>query len=309
MEYKSGNIDLHIHSTASDGSLAPLDILQHAIQTGLSAIALTDHDAVDGVREIALALGMKADSHTRPFLYDEDKSPPFFISGVEISAAPPSKMAVSGSFHILGYGFNPDDPVLDEALNRQQAARKNRNPHIISRLQDMGMDISLEEVARSSGAPRIGRPHIAALLVEKGYARHINEAFDHYIGKGKPAYVDKPRIPAEEAIALIRSSGGAAVLAHPGLLTFPANGHLDRLIAALTEMGLDGIEAYYPGHSDAQFGRYSELARSHGLLVTGGTDFHGAINPDIAMGSGRGDFEVPFRVFENLIRRITGSPA
>jgi 3',5'-nucleoside bisphosphate phosphatase len=309
LDYKSGNIDLHIHSTVSDGSLAPLDILQLAEQTGLSAISLTDHDAIDGVREIASALGVPPASHTLSFLRDAGNLSPFFISGVEISAAPPPDIAVSGSFHILGYGFDPDDPFLDEALIRQQAARKNRNPHIISRLNDMGMDISLDEVASASGAPRIGRPHIAALMVEKGYVRNIDDAFDHYIGKGKPAYVDKPRIPAEDAIALIRSAGGAAVLAHPGLLTFPAGSHLDQLITALKEMGLSGLETYYPGHSRTQFAMFSELARAHGLLVTGGTDFHGAVTPGIAMGTGRGDFRVPFRIFEDLISHISGNTA
>jgi hypothetical protein len=288
LDCKSGNIDLHIHSTASDGSLAPLEILHLAEKTGLAAFALTDHDAVDGAREIASV----------------NKSVPLFVSGVEISAAPPSRIKVFGSFHILGYGFDIDHVELNEALTRQQAARKNRNPQIIARLNEMGIDISLEAVAAASGGPRIGRPHIAALMVEKGYARTIDEAFDNYIGKGKPAYVDKPRIRADAAITRIRSAGGIPVLAHPGLLTVAPPGRINDLIRVLTEMGLGGLEAYYPGHDGAQFEMFSDLARGHGLLVTGGTDFHGAINPEIRLGTGRGDLRVPFSVFKNLVNRL-----
>lgn len=296
MDYKSGNIDLHIHSTASDGSLAPLEILHLAEKTGLAAFSLTDHDAVDGAREIASVKGRGTDFN--------NKSIPFFISGVEISAAPPPRIKVSGSFHILGYGFDLDHPELDKALTRQQAARKNRNPQIIARLNEMGIDISLEAVEAASGTPRIGRPHIATLMVEKGYARTINEAFDNYIGKGKPAYVDKPRIRADAAITLIRSAGGIPVLAHPGLLTVAPPGQISDLIGELTGMGLGGLEAYFPGHSDAQFKMFSDLARANGLLVTGGTDFHGAINPEIRMGTGQGGLHIPFSVFENLVKRL-----
>ena len=295
MDYKSGNIDLHIHSRASDGSLAPLDILHLAREAGLAAIALTDHDAIDGAREIASAIGMETGFTV---------SKPFFISGVEISAAPPPRIKVSGSFHILGYGFDLDHPELNKSLIVQQAARKNRNPQIIARLNDMGVDISLAEVAAASGSPRIGRPHIAEMMVEKGYARSIDEAFDNYIGKGKPAYVDKPRISVEAAINLIRSAGGIAVLAHPGLLTVALPGRMSDLIGALAEMGLGGLEVYYPGHDGNQFAAFFELARAHNLVVTGGTDFHGAVNPDIRLGTGRGDFNVPFSVYENLVTRL-----
>lgn len=306
MVCRSGNIDLHIHSTASDGSLAPGDILALATEIGLAAIALTDHDAIDGAREIAALVGMVNDFRLLSSPNDINKDVPFFISGVEISAAPPPGIAVSGSFHILGYGFDLNHPALDAMLIQQQAARKNRNPLIISRLNDMGIDISLDEVESASGGPRIGRPHIAAVMVEKGYARGIDDAFDNYIGKGKPAYVDKPRIRVEAAIDVIRSAGGIAALAHPGLLTLSPPGRMSDLIAALKEMGLCGLETYYPGHSAEQFAVFSEIANSHGLLVTGGTDFHGAINPDIQLGTGRGDLRVPFSVFENLAQHLAG---
>jgi 3',5'-nucleoside bisphosphate phosphatase len=305
LDYKSGNIDLHIHSRASDGSLAPLDILYLAREIRLAAFALTDHDAIDGAREIASVIGMETGFTVFTEKNNSNQPDPFFISGVEISAAPPPRIKVSGSFHILGYGFDLDHPELNKTLTLQQAARKNRNPQIIARLNDMGVDISLAEVAAASGgSPQIGRPHIAALMVEKGYARSIDDAFDNYIGKGKPAYVDKPRITVEAAINLIRSAGGIAVLAHPGLLTVALPSRMSDLIGALTEMGLGGLEVYYPGHDGNQFAAFFELARVHNLLVTGGTDFHGEVNPDIRLGTGRGNFNVPFSVYENLTTRL-----
>ncbi len=304
MDYKSGNIDLHIHSRASDGSLAPLDILHLAREIGLAAIALTDHDAIDGAKEIASAIGLETDFTASAGENIINKPNPFFISGVEISAAPPPRIKVSGSFHILGYGFDLDHPEFNKSLTVQQAARKNRNPQIINRLNDMGVDISLAEVAAASGSPRIGRPHIAALMVEKGYARSIDDAFDNYIGKGKPAYVDKPRITVEAAINLIRSAGGIAALAHPGLLTVALPSRISDLIGALADMGLGGLEVYYPGHDGNQFAAFFELARVHNLVVTGGTDFHGEVNPDIRLGTGRGNFNVPFSVYENLVTRL-----
>jgi len=304
LDYKSGNIDLHIHSTASDGSLAPLDILELAKETGLAAFALTDHDAIDGAREIASVIGLGVDCNNPHGARDVNQSVPFFISGVEISAAPPPQIKISGSFHILGYGFDQDHPELNKVLIKQQEARKNRNPEIIARLNEMGIDISLEAVAAASGSPRIGRPHIATLMVEKGYVRTIDEAFDNYIGSGKPGYVDKPRIRVESAIALIRSAGGIPVLAHPGLLTASSPSRMIDLIGALTEMGLGGLEVYYPGHDAEQLALFSKLARSHGLLVTGGTDFHGAVNPEIRLGTGRGNFSVPFSVFENIVNYL-----
>lgn len=305
MDYKSGNIDLHIHSRASDGSLGPLDILHLAKKTGLAAFALTDHDAIDGAREIASAIGMETGFTVFTERNNNNQPDPFFITGVEISAAPPPRIKVSGSFHILGYGFDLDHPELNKTLILQQAARKNRTPQIISRLNDMGVDISLAEVEEAaSGSPQIGRPHIAALMVEKGYARTIDEVFDHYIGKGKPAYVDKPKISAQAAITLIRSAGGMAALAHPGLLSVAPPHRMRDLIGVLKDMGLGGLEVYYPGHDGNQFAEYSALAREHDLVVTGGTDFHGAVNPDIRLGTGRGDFNVPLSVYENLVTRL-----
>jgi predicted metal-dependent phosphoesterase TrpH len=291
LDSKPRAVDLHIHSTASDGSFDPLEILNLAKNTGLAAFALTDHDATSGVQKIL----------AHPALL----GPVQFLTGVEISAAPPKNFTLSGSFHLLGYGFTMDHPGLNLALDRQQAARKNRNPEMIRRLNALGFAMTLEDViAASEAGAQIGRPHIARLMVQKGYCASINDAFDRYIGKGKPAYVEKARIPAAEAIGLIRSAGGIPVLAHPGLLEKISGEDFERLILALKSMGLLGIEVLYPEHSPAQTNFFQQCAEKHDLLITGGSDFHGAINPEIRLGIGKGDLFVPYALFYSLADAI-----
>lgn len=282
-------IDLHIHTTASDGTSTPSQVLQRAQELQLAAIAITDHDTLDGVQE-ALRLG------TSPALH--------FLPGVEISATPPPPFRCPGSFHILGYGFQPDDPVLNRTLFQLQDARDNRNPRIIERLNRLGLDITLDEVSRMAGNSLLGRPHIARLMVKKGYARSINDAFDNYLGKGKPAYVDKFRIDTAQAIALILAAGGLPVLAHPYLLEAESDKELEDLLVMMKAMGLMGLEVYYPDHPAEHTEQYKQLARKHDLIMTGGTDFHGTLKPDIRMGIGRGDFFVPFEIYENLQRHL-----
>lgn len=292
MDYKSGNIDLHIHSTASDGSLKPSEILAIAQKIGLAAIALTDHDSIEGTREI-LRCGTPQTIK--------------FLSGVEISANPPKFFNISGSFHILGYGIRIDDPNLNAILKNQQDARNNRNPQIIACLNELGCDISLDEIVSASGKAQIGRPHIASVMVQKGFAASIDDAFDRYLGKGKPAYIDKPRIEARRAIEMIQSAGGVSVLAHPGLIEFVNEKQFDELITELILLGLNGIEVYYPNHTHSQTTYFENLADRNHLLVTGGTDFHGAITPDIGIGVGLGNFCVPYTVYETLINGINRS--
>jgi 3',5'-nucleoside bisphosphate phosphatase len=281
-------IDLHIHSNASDGTCSPSEILSLSQKQQVGAIAITDHDTIDGSAE-AIRLGI----------------PPGikFVTGVEISATPPLSFHAPGSFHILGYDFRQDDPVLNQTLDKLQKARKNRNPQIIERLNGMDVKITLQEVCEETGDGQMGRPHIARVLIKKGYARSIDEAFNKYLGKEKPAYVDKFRLSSPEAIALIRDAGGVPVLAHPVLLETRSNEILENLVHALQEMGLMGIEVYYPSHSPDCVESYRKLAQKLGLLMTGGTDFHGSLKPDIQIGSGSGDFFVPFEVYEALINR------
>lgn len=295
MDYKSGynvgNIDLHIHSTASDGSLDPLEIPTLAQKSGLKAIALTDHDSIEGTKKIL----------THRHLLGPIK----FLTGVEISAAPPDFFSVSGSFHILGYGFDVNHPDLNQTLRQQQNARENRNPGIIARLNELGVDISLNEViSESEEKAQIGRPHIARVMVKKGFADSIDDAFDTYIGKGKPAYIDKPRVDTVQAIELILLAGGIPILAHPGLLEVRDFNAYEYLLSELVPMGLKGMEVYYPNHSLEETDYFAELAEKFDLLATGGSDFHGAINPEIQLGTGTGDLCVPYVLYERLKREI-----
>jgi predicted metal-dependent phosphoesterase TrpH len=280
-------IDLHVHSTASDGTHTPAEIIERASRLGLGAIAITDHDTVAGARD-AMAAGIPSSMH--------------FFTGIEISAASPSFSPCHGSFHVLGYGIRMDDPVLDAALTMLQKARRDRNPGMIKRLCDLGMDISMAELCEDAGDVQIGRPHIARLMIKKGYVETFDEAFDRYIGAGRPAYVDKYRISCEKAIDLIRNAGGIPVLAHPGLLR-PVKGlGFEDLVSGLKAMGLGGIEVYYPEHSPEQTAAYRRMAEHFGLIMTGGTDYHGAIKPGIDLGIGDGTFSVPNFVYEKLAR-------
>ena len=278
-------IDLHIHSTASDGSFRPAEILDYAQKLNLAAIAITDHDSIDGSRE-ALQIGIP------PCLN--------FLTGVEISAAHPSFFPGSGSFHILGYDIQLDNHDLNQELSKLQDARKNRNPAILDRLNELGLQISLDEVKQEAGDGQLGRPHIAYAMVKKGFVGSIDEAFDKYLGTGGPAYVDKYRIGCEQAINIILGAGGIPVLAHPALLNVENNQKLEALLQNLIKLGLAGIEVYYPGHSYQQIQEYKALAGKHGLLMTGGTDFHGTITPQIKMGSGKGSLFIPYLLYEKL---------
>ncbi len=290
-ETPRAEIDLHIHSTASDGTLTPAEILSRAAALGLKAIAIADHDCVDGARE-ALSLGIPDALR--------------FVTALELSASPPAPHRPGGSFHILGYALRLDDPHLDRALAMLQDARRSRNPKIIARLNRLGIDITLEQVRRVCGAGQLGRPHIARTMLEQGCVATIEEAFDRYLGTGKPAYVGKERIGCDRAIAVVRGAGGLPVLAHPSLLKLADPSDLERLVVDLKDMGLAGIEVYYPEHTPRETALYAAMARRLDLVMTGGTDFHGAIKPGIEMGLGRGDFFVPYELYEGLIARAGG---
>lgn len=285
------SIDLHIHSTASDGSLTPSEILALARQLNLRAIAITDHDTVEGVKE-----ALRCDSS--PF--------PQFLTGVEMSTQAPSGTSLSGSVHILGYGIDVDDKPLDDILRKLQFSRANRNPEIIGRLQANGLSLTYEELTDTFQGVQIGRPHIAQLLMEKGYVASINEAFDRFLGTGKVAYVEKYRVDCRTAMSVIKNAGGLPVLAHPGLLGLP-QGALASFVERLKEFGLMGIEVYYPEHTQEQMAYFTSLGDQLGLLSTGGTDFHGTVVPDIQLGIGTGDFHVPYSVYEEMRRVLSAT--
>jgi hypothetical protein len=288
----SAAIDLHIHTTASDGTLPPDAILREAGERGLAAIAITDHDTIDGVRE-ALDAGIPPNLG--------------FLPGVEISAGPPPACPMRGSFHLLAYGVRLDHGPLNQCLERLRDSRKNRNPRILERLREMGIDLPREAVENPADGGQVGRPHIARMLKAHGHAASIDAAFDRYIGNNAPAYVDKYRVPIAEAIDLARAAGGVAVAAHPGLLPLEPGPAFEAMIGELREMGLRGIETFYPEHSAEQVDYFMGLARRFDLVMTGGTDFHGAIKPGLALGRGPGGFRVPAWVYDALLREVAGS--
>lgn len=282
-------IDLHIHSTASDGSFSPSEILNLSLDAGIKAIALTDHDSLDGVREV-MKLGV-------PW-------PLEFITGVEVSCEPPKDFPDSSSLHILGYGFDLGNNHMNSILEKLQQARADRNPLIIQKLNDLGFDISLEEAEEISGDGQTGRPHIAQVMVERNFVASFGEAFDKYLGKGKKAYVDKYRTTSKEAIEAIHNAGGVSVLAHPGILKENKKFSIEKLIKDLKKLGLNGIEAYYTSHTHEQTTFFLDLAKKLTLITTGGSDFHGAINQGVNIGTGRGDLVVYDELYTELINAI-----
>ena len=282
------HIDLHIHTNASDGSYSPSEILAFAREGRLGAIAFTDHDTIDGVEA---------------FGREKPVSDIRFLTGVEITAQEPPGLGLSDSLHILGYGIQVEDPELGQLLLGLQKARDGRTPLIIEKLQQLGLELTYQELSETFSVPQLGRPHIAQLMERKGYVGSIGEAFERYLGRGKPAYVDKVRISCARAIEVIHHARGVAVLAHPGLYDLPDD-RMETLIRELKESGLQGIEIYYPEHSKAQTAFYETLAERYALLVTGGTDFHGAATPGIQLGVGRGDLNVPYHLYEKILRAL-----
>ena len=257
-------IDLHTHSNASDGSFPPREVVRLAKERRLKALALTDHDTIDGLPE-ALAAGQELGIEVIP--------------GVEISAR-----HNLGSMHILGYFLDYDDPLFTERLAVLKQARKDRNPQIITKLNALGIPITMAQVEALSGSGQMGRPHLARALYEGGYVKSIQEAFDIYLGNEGKAYVSKFRFPPEEAIAMIREARGIPVLAHPFTLGLHTSETLRPLLKELMALGLAGVECYYPEHTFGQEALYLFLARELGLLITGGSDFHGTNKPEVSLG-------------------------
>jgi len=282
-------IDLHVHSTASDGSFSPLEVMSLAKEAGIRAVSLTDHDTIDGVKEIL--------EHPLTAL-------PEFITGVEISCEPPLKFKDVGSVHMLGYGFCIYDKKLNAILDGAKKARAQRNPKIIEKLNSLGFDISMEQVQKRFGADQTGRPHIAELMTEMGYVKTFKEAFDKYLGKDKPAYIDKYKVSCQKAVQTIREAGGLPVLAHPGLLTFNKSHHLENFLDTLIAYGLEGMEVYYTDHDASMTSFFTKLANRKNLLITGGSDFHGVFNKGVALGSGNGNLNIGYPLFKTLNIRL-----
>lgn len=280
-------VDLHLHSTYSDGTLSPSDLVERAVKYGLRCIALTDHDTVEGINE----LRDQGRKNNMPVL-----------SGLEVSATHREY-----SLHILGYGIDHANEELLRFLNELQRGRTERNEKIISGLQRLGLNVHLDELQAVSRHGQTGRPHIAALLLNKGIVGSLNQAFNLYLRKGAPAWAGRLSFSAAESISIIHRAGGIAVLAHPGHLD-PEMKFLPLLIAELVERGLDGIEVYYPSHSAPVRKRLLRLAKKYTLVATGGSDYHGENRTYASMaGSGSG-FCPPDTILTALEEKFGSKP-
>jgi 3',5'-nucleoside bisphosphate phosphatase len=276
-------VDLHTHSTFSDGSDTPAQVVEAAISAGLQAVALTDHDGIDGLHEAADAATGRID----------------LIPGVELSVRWEGK-----AMHLLGYWVGGETPLAAE-LAKLQVGRSVRNREMIAALAGLDIDITEDEVAREAGPDGVtGRPHIAAVLVAKGVVRSIPEAFDAYLAPGRPAYRGRLRLDAEEATALINLSGGVAVVAHPHTVADNERG-FKQVFESAAAMGIDGIECLYVQYTPTERERLADHARSMGLVPTGGSDYHGSYKAGIHIGVGNGDLHVPNTVVDELRERRT----
>ncbi len=275
--------DLHLHSTASDGSMTPKEVVRSAHAAGMRGMALTDHDTVAGFIE------------ARREAEDLEIE---ILSGVEISA-----VHDSNEVHILGYDFDVEDRPFCELLDDLRERRNRRIPKIVTRLNEIGIPIQSERVFAIAENQSPGRPHIARVLVELEICRTTQEAFDRYLGDGKPAHLKRNAISAEQAISAIHAAGGIASLAHPAMRSSHPPGGLSGQIESLRRLGLDALEVHHPSHLRRTRRNLKRLARHFELLMTGGSDCHGDGSPGVAIGRGRGDLRVPFALFDALQQR------
>jgi predicted metal-dependent phosphoesterase TrpH len=277
-------IDLHMHSTFSDGTLTPAELVAEAKNVGLSAMALTDHDTTEGTRllsRLATAEGIET------------------ISGFELSSD-----WHEGELHILGYGVDLNNDMLQEHLQWIRGGRRARNQEIMRNLQQAGIHISWDDVDCSSGLDHVGRVHIAAALKKLGVVKNRNEAFKRWLKEGRPAFAPKRALEPIACIDLIRSVGGVSVAAHPFTMAHTTK-RAEAMIRELVRAGLDGIEVYYPSMSADQTAHFKALAAELKILGTGGSDFHGEHSPGVSMGTGRhNNLNIPHEVFVSLQERI-----
>lgn len=278
-------VDLHSHSTASDGSETPTRLVELALEAGLRCLALTDHDSLGGLDEaIAAAAGTGLE----------------LIPGLELSL-----QYDRGGMHLIVLWLGPGTGPLQDRLAELRASRNERNARIADILTSIGLPITLEEIEEEAHGGSVGRPHIAAVMMARGYVPDIRTAFDLWLGAGRPAYVGRKRLDPADAITLARESGGVPVLAHPHTLGITTASEMADLLSDLKRAGLVGLEALYPAYHRHEREGYADLARRFGLLPSGGSDFHGTYKPGLLLGSGYGDLVVPAQICEELRRNAT----
>lgn len=272
-------IDLHVHSSCSDGTYTPTQLVDYAIKKGLRAIALTDHDTTDGISE-----AIDAARHTSLTI----------IPGIELSAAYQGK-----DIHILGFNIDPDNLHFQERLKTFQKARDQRNRTVIQRMQEQGLQITWEDMIKNFPDSVWTRAHFARFLMETKQVHTLAEAFNRFLGDHAPCFVPRKMISPFRAIQLIHEGGGKAVLAHP-LLYHLSKDQLEELTTLLANAGLDGIEAIYSTNRGMDETNLRLLAKKHGLFITGGSDFHGSNKPSIDLGCGKGNLKIPASLLEHL---------
>ncbi|MGN0546134.1 MAG: PHP domain-containing protein [Acutalibacteraceae bacterium] len=275
-------IDLHTHSIMSDGSMTPAEVVREAKKAGLAAIALSDHDTVDGVRE-AVAEGEKI--------------------GVEVIPAIEFSVISKTETHILGYFIDIDSPLLSDALKSIIDTRRERNEITCRKLNELGFDVTMEEALALAPNGFIGRAHFARLLMDKGYTSSVKEGFDLYLENGKYAYCGKQSMTDEEAVRLIKNCGGLAFVAHLHL-TKLGDGELLEFLTRLKAAGLDGVEGYYTEYTPEMQEKYQAMASRLGLMLSGGTDFHAAMKPHISIGKGLGNLKIPYSLVEKMKEKL-----
>ena len=272
-------IDLHNHTTASDGTDSPEELVEKAAALGLRAVGVTDHDTAAGVTE-AMEAG--------------DRLGVEVVSGIEVSSD-----YRDNNVHILGYFIDPSSPALRPVLEWVSAERKRRNEKIVAMLAADGFDISVEQLRQAYPGAVLGRPHMAEYLMRRGYTASVKEGFEKYLGEGKPYYLTKRRISVARAVEVIAAAGGVSVLAHPLQYHYPEN-EVVELIEYARSLGVRALECYYSEHTPAEQTWLLAQAERYGLGVSGGSDYHGSRKTHIRLGSGMGDLAVPYRVLEGL---------
>jgi predicted metal-dependent phosphoesterase TrpH len=272
-------IDLHTHSVFSDGTNTPEELVAMAEKRGLKALALTDHDTVGGIPRL-LAAGEASSVETVP--------------GIELSAE-----CERGTMHILGYFIDYTCPVLLEKIEIVQKGRDDRNVEILKKLNKLGYIVQWSDVEKQAGEDVIGRPHFAQALLERKHVKSKKAAFDLLLAKGRPGYAERYRYSAKECIELIRKAGGVSVLAHPATIYRPDE-EVRAIVAEMKDFGLGGIEAHYGEHRPENMRKFMGWAEELDLICSGGTDFHGKNTPDLKLGTGFGQLQVPDEVLDNL---------
>lgn len=276
-------VDLHTHTTASDGSLTPTQLVEAAAKIGLSHLAVTDHDTVGGVEEAAQACRVHGIT---------------FIPGIELSTVYDGK-----SIDMLGYGVDPSHPSLAVVLKKASEERNERVGKMVGQLQSAGYPIEQHAVDRLAAGGVPGRPHVALALVESGVVGSVKQAFDELVGRGKVGFVPKKNLPSKQAIALIKEAGGVAVVAHPMFLKMDETS-LERMLIEFKRVGLAGLEVYYSRHGKDDVDCYRRIANNLNLVMTGGSDFHGDSKPDIKLGMGPQGSHLKQSIAANLLAAI-----